>query len=50
MYSQVPIKRVSIINKYLGKLRISIKEYEVISEYAGKFFYTTKRVYRNKRV
>ena len=35
-YSQVPIKRVSIINEDPGFFSIILKEYNLINEYTGK--------------
>ena len=36
MYSQVPIKRVSIINEDLGFLSIILNEYDLTNEYTEK--------------
>ena len=35
-YSQVSIKRVSMIKEYAGKFQKMLKEYDLIKEYAGK--------------
>ena len=50
MYSQVLIKRVSIINEDLGFFSIILNEYTLINENTGKKFNVTKRVCHNKRV
>ena len=36
VYSQVFIRRVSIIKEYTGKFQKMLKEYDLIKEYAGK--------------
>ena len=36
-YSQVPVKRVSMINEYPGKSYRLLNEYELINEYEGTF-------------
>ena len=51
MYSQVPNKRVYLINEYRIKITKILNEYELINEYTGKFHNFSKRVWPSyKRV
>ena len=44
-YSQVPNKRVYLINEYRIKIPKMLNEYDLINEYTGKFHNFSKRVW-----
>ena len=44
-YSQVPNKRVYLINEYRIKILKMLNEYDLINEYEGKFLDYSKRVW-----
>ena len=50
IYSQVPNKRIYIINEYHEYFSVVVNEYHVIKEYIGKAHDIHKRISPNKRI